>query len=197
MLITNINEQFYGGINQIGGKSIFVLKLEQWKRVRSIVSPTFTASKLKGMQGQINEAIDTLINNLDMAARNDDPVDIKTYLLSFTLDTFSSCAFGVKVDSLRDPNNPLVANSKKLFNTNIHWLSLIAFMCPSMAPLGSLFKLSIFDSSALAYFEQLIISLISRRNELKVDRVDFVQLLQDAEISDSDAENAAKRSEYL
>nr|AMN92160.1 CYP384A1 [Tetranychus cinnabarinus] len=188
------NHRFYGGINQIGGKSIFVLKLEQWKRVRSIVSPTFTASKLKGMQSQISEAVDTLVDNIGEAALKNQSIDVKTFLLSFTLDTFSSCAFGVKVDSLRDPYNPLVANSKKLFNTNINWLSLIAFQCPSMAPIGSLFNLSIFDSSALNYFGQLILNLISKRHELQVERVDFVKLLQDAEIIDSDAaEHLAKR----
>lgn len=176
--------QFFGGINQIGGKSIFVLKYEQWKRVRAIVSPTFTASKLKGMEGQIHEAIDTLINNFGDAAKQNISIDVKTFLLSFTLDTFSSCAFGLKVDSLKDPFNPLVKNSKKLFNTNVHWLSLIAFMCPSLAPLGSLFKFSIFNPKALKYFEDLIISLIQRREELNINSVDFVSLLKEAEIVD-------------
>ncbi|XP_074595347.1 cytochrome P450 6a14 isoform X2 [Brevipalpus obovatus] len=191
--LTYPNHRFYGGINQIGGQSIFVLKYEQWKRVRSIVSPTFTASKLKGMQGQIDEAIDTLVNNLEEAAIKNQDVDVKSYLLSFTLDTFSSCAFGVKVDSLKDPKNPLVKNSKKLFNTNIHWLSLIAFMCPSMAPLGSLFKFSIFNPNALRYFESLILGLIGRRTELEVDSIDFVQLLQDAEIEDTNAGNIKRK----
>nr|AGG35986.1 cytochrome P450 monooxygenase [Panonychus citri] len=186
------NHRFFRGINSIGGKSIFVLEHEPWKRVRSICSPTFTTSKLKAMQNQITEAVDTLINNVNDACENGQSIDVKTYLLSFTLDTFSSCAFGVKIDSPRDPNNPLVANSKKLFNTNIRWLSWIAFQCPSLAPIGSLFKLSIFDYSALMYFAQLISSLISKRQELKVNRIDFVSLLQDAEIAD-EAEQLTKR----
>lgn len=150
---------------------------------------------MKGMEGQILEAIDTLVNNISEVARRNELIDVKTYLLSFTLDTFSSCAFGLKVDSLKDPYNPLVKNSKKLFNTNIHWLSLIAFMCPSLAPLGSLFKFSIFNPKALKYFADLIKSLIERRDELNINAVDFVTLLKEAEIVDLDTNT--KRSGLL
>ena len=40
---------------------------EQWKRIRSIVTPTFSTGKLKRMKPRIDDALETLLANLEKA----------------------------------------------------------------------------------------------------------------------------------
>ncbi|RWS00340.1 cytochrome P450 monooxygenase-like protein [Dinothrombium tinctorium] len=176
-------------IKQIGGKMLFTLRHDDWRRVRAIVSPSFSTAKLKALIETMNGAVSTLISNVEKAVKNNQTVDMKIYLCSLTLDIISSCAFGVKIDSLQDPNNSIVDNSNKLFANNISWLSLFAFMSPSLAPVGSALGISIFDVKALKYFQFLIYELIQKRVQLlssssqsTSSRKDFIQLLMEGEI---------------
>ncbi|RWS28558.1 cytochrome P450 monooxygenase-like protein [Leptotrombidium deliense] len=193
------NHRFNGDIiNSIGGKMLFTLPYESWKRVRAIVSPSFSTIKMKSLIPTIHSAITTFIENVTKKAANNEIIDMKTYLCSLTLDVIGSCSFGVKVQSLSDPNNNVVYNSNRLFGTNISWFSLLAFNCPSLAPIGTRLGISILDFSALKFFQRLILEMIQKRLETNSTRKDFIQLLMDAEIKDDELNgNECKRSELL
>lgn len=38
---------------------------EQWKRIRSVVTPTFSTGKLKRMKPRLDDSIDTLMANFE------------------------------------------------------------------------------------------------------------------------------------
>jgi hypothetical protein len=69
---------------------------------------------MRSRTNKINECIADLLNNL---ARIDvrHAVDMMDYYRAFSLDVVANTAFGIRVDSLREPNHPLVANAKKFF----------------------------------------------------------------------------------
>lgn len=197
--IAQILIQFVGEkIDSIGSKMLFTLGYHDWKRVRKIISPSFSTIKLKTMITKMCQAIDTLSNHIEDAARREDYIDAKVYFCCLTLDIITSCAFGVKVDSLHDPNNKIVENSNKLFSTNISITSLMAFNCPSLAPIGTRLGFSIFNVNALQFFKDFIKATIDRRlaerdNGLESDKKDLIQLLLDGEILEDDLSNT-KRS---
>ena len=52
-------------------KALFFMKGDdEWKRIRSIVSPTFTTGKLKAMMAHISDIADQFVTNLGVYAQN-------------------------------------------------------------------------------------------------------------------------------
>ena len=84
---------------------------ENWKRIRSIVSPAFTSGKLRAMCLPIENITDKLIDNLQPFAKSGNEFDIRTLLDGFTMDVISRCAYGIELDSMNQPNHPGEFNS--------------------------------------------------------------------------------------
>lgn len=83
--------------------------------MRSLIQPHFSTSfHMRSRTAKINECIADLLNNL---ARIDvrHTVDMMEFYRAFSLDVVASTAFGIRIDSLREPNNPIVSNAKKFF----------------------------------------------------------------------------------
>lgn len=75
---------------------------DKWKNLRSIMTPTFTSGKMRGMFPLICDKADALVSfNLQEAARKPS-VDMKHNFGRFTMDTIASCAFGIECNSLVD-----------------------------------------------------------------------------------------------
>lgn len=67
--------------------AISIIKDEQWKRVRSIMSPTFSTGKMRRMRPLVDECIQTMIGNFDGVVKSDDPVvDVKRMFGAFSME---------------------------------------------------------------------------------------------------------------
>ncbi|XP_075439768.1 thromboxane-A synthase-like, partial [Ascaphus truei] len=93
--------------------SLLCLRDDQWKRVRSVLTPSFSATRMKEMCPLINDACDVLVSNLLGFADSGEPCNVQRCYACFTMDAVASVAFGTQVDSQKDPDHPLVQNSKR------------------------------------------------------------------------------------
>lgn len=142
-------------------KSLFFMQGgEDWKRVRSIVSPAFTSGKLKAMITPIERIVDSFVNYLDRYAQNGQVFDIKQYTSAFAMDVIASCAFGVNIDTISQPNHPMVENAKKILGLNADLSYAICVMLPSLA---RLLRLEFLDKQAIEYFDSLTFKIIEER----------------------------------
>ncbi|GIY97140.1 cytochrome P450 3A21 [Caerostris extrusa] len=95
-----------------------MLQGEDWKRVRSIVSPTFTTGKIKRMMNIFTSCSKVLINNFRKYAEKGEPVDLKKIFGTFSMDVIANAAFSTQIDSHSDPNNEFVKMARSVFQRN-------------------------------------------------------------------------------
>ncbi|XP_049339563.1 thromboxane-A synthase isoform X2 [Astyanax mexicanus] len=167
-------------------ESVLMLRNERWKRVRSILTPSFSAAKMKEMVPLINTATETLLNNLKSYAESGESFDIHRCFGCFTMDVIASVAFGTQVDSQNDPNDPFVHHASKFFSFSFFRPIMFVFMAfPFLIrPLSSIIPNKSRDEMN-GFFISCIQKIIKQRDELPPNqrRRDFLQLMLDVRSS--------------
>lgn len=133
---------------------------ENWKRVRSIVSPAFTSGKLKTMLTPINRLVDNFIQHLNQYANSDDKFDIKMHTNAFAMNVIALCGYGIDVDSFNVPNHPIVTRAKLILSTDSSISQIICFMFPFM---GKLLNLDPFHKESCQFLNKLTFEIIKKR----------------------------------
>ncbi|XP_034032874.1 thromboxane-A synthase-like isoform X2 [Thalassophryne amazonica] len=166
---------------------LLFLRNEQWKRVRSILTPSFSAAKMKQMVPLINTAIDALMNNLNVFAESGKTFDIHKCFGCFTMDVIASVAFATQVDSQNNPDDPFVHHAKMFFALSFFRpIILFTIAFPSlMAPIIRFIPNKTRDVMN-QFFNCTIQKIIQQREEQPPEqrRRDFLQLMLDARSSE-------------
>ncbi|XP_067687599.1 cytochrome P450 3A29-like [Haliotis asinina] len=169
---------------------LFFLDDALWKRVRSIMTPTFSGRKLRQMSTSINHCAETLTSNFAKVIGKQEGVNIKEYFGAFAVDVISRTAFSVKVDSQNDFSNPFVINVKEMFTPPKFIRSILQLnvVLPSLSTFLKTVGLGIFSQSIIKFFEtnikEMINQRLNNRESMREQRTDFLQLLMDAEVED-------------
>ncbi|XP_054155705.1 cytochrome P450 3A13-like, partial [Oppia nitens] len=170
------------------------LKSENWKRVRTVVSPTFTLGKLRKMLPLIGDCLKTLDRNLDTAAKTTTNrvvgYDMKRLFCAYSMEVILQVSFGIKVDAMMDADNPIIVNACKLLS---HEFGPMLYLLMFVPRLAHLMKLSIFDTQVIEFFHQLSLQVIEERRQKSLTespgtapkRVDLLQLMLDSINDDS------------
>ncbi|XP_056907891.1 thromboxane-A synthase isoform X3 [Takifugu flavidus] len=166
---------------------LLMLRNERWKRVRSILTPAFSASKMKEMVPLINTATDALIKNLDAFAESAEAFNIHKCFGCFTMDVVASVAFGTQVDSQNNCDDPFVRHAQLFFSFTFFRPIMLFFAAfPSLAaPLVGIIPNKKRDNMN-HFFIRTIQKIIKQREEQPPEqrRRDFLQLMLDARTSD-------------
>ncbi|GLH12226.1 Cytochrome P450 9e2 [Gryllus bimaculatus] len=108
------------------GKNLLSLKGLQWHGVRTALSPAFTASKMKNMFVLMTEIADQLVEFLHHSCRNRKEtvggifsLEMKDLWTKFAADVIGTTAYGVKINSLQNPNNEFLACGKAMTNITV------------------------------------------------------------------------------
>ena len=86
-------------------KTLDLASGDEWRALRKILSPTFTTGKLKAMLEPMDALADRTIEYLAKKSKNQDKIDVKPFILGFTLDTISKTAFGLDTSCYKGENN--------------------------------------------------------------------------------------------
>ncbi|NWI20979.1 CP3AL protein, partial [Crypturellus soui] len=158
---------------------------EHWKRLRTVLSPTFTSGKLKEMFPIIKQFGEALVKNVQKEGENNRPIDIKEIFGSYSMDVVTSTSFGVNIDSMNNPKDPFVREMKKLVKFDFFDpLFILLFVCPFLAPLLSKMNVSFFPSDAVDFFIRSIDKIKkNREKEAHQGRVDFLQMMIESQHS--------------
>lgn len=172
----------------------------KWKRIRTTLSPTFSKSKLMKMTPIIETCTDnTLKACINIAETGDGTFNSKGLFSRLSLDVICSTAFSANVNSQdHSKTEPEICKqAKNLFSGNfLNPLFILCAIFPKFESLIGKLEIPIFGKGSLKYFKTLTELLIARRKEdkiLKDQRVDLMQLMMDAEISDEQARSEIEK----
>uniref|UniRef100_A0A672M005 Cytochrome P450 3A n=1 Tax=Sinocyclocheilus grahami TaxID=75366 RepID=A0A672M005_SINGR len=163
--------------------AVSIVEDEDWRRIRSVLSPSFTSGRLKEMFGIMKTHSHILVDNLGKTATRGEAVDIKEFFGAYSMDVVTSTAFSVDIDSLNNPKDPFVTNIKKMLKFDLlNPLFLITALFPFITPVLEKMDFAFFPTSVTDFFFAALKKIKSERvaSDHK-KRVDFLQLMVDSQ----------------
>uniref|UniRef100_A0A3B4H0L9 unspecific monooxygenase n=1 Tax=Pundamilia nyererei TaxID=303518 RepID=A0A3B4H0L9_9CICH len=144
--------------------AVTVAEDDQWRRIRSVLSPSFTSGRLKEMFDIMKQHSAVLISSMKKKADKDEPLELKEFFGPYSMDVVTSTAFSVDIDSLNNPSDPFVMNIKKMLKFDLFSpiVLTIAFF-PFMIPILEKLEFSFFPASVTDFFYAAL-------QKIKIDR---------------------------
>ncbi|KAI4468388.1 cytochrome p450 [Holotrichia oblita] len=159
---------------------LFNLDGEQWKSIRTILTPTFTSGKMRIMFNTLFECTQPLVDHISDEIVISQALNLKEILSCFTMDVIVSCVFGLQSNLFKNPDAEFRKYGKQVFagSLRIKLYTFVKFVLPSLGKLIHVKKLS---AELENFFINLIRDVISYRKHNNVERKDFIQLFMELE----------------
>ncbi|XP_015177306.1 PREDICTED: cytochrome P450 9e2-like [Polistes dominula] len=167
------------GLDILFKKNLFALKDDKWKEARTMLSPTFTLSKLKGMFKLMNECAIDFTNYLSKMPTSEKTLEMKNIFTRYTNDVIAACAFGITINSMKDPENDFYVNGKKATNFD-GFKSIVFFFIHNFPWLANKLKLKLVPIDLENYFINVITDIINTRKQRNIVRNDMIQIMMEA-----------------
>ncbi|CAG2170958.1 unnamed protein product, partial [Oppiella nova] len=171
--------------NNIMVRNVHQLTGDDWKRVRSIVTPVFTATKLRQMEPRVRDCLrDVCDHLLDDCARSGRTIDTFAVFAKYSMDVIASSVFATKInayESSGERENPFVTNARLMFN-GAPLKELATVVLPRVVQKW----LRLSQTTASMFFIRCVRHMISVRRQTPTHKYnDFIQLLMEAERADT------------
>ncbi|XP_075217745.1 putative cytochrome P450 6a23 [Lycorma delicatula] len=155
---------------------LFNLGGEKWKKLRNKLTPTFTSGKMKTMFHLMKTCSKQFERSLKDYAEREAVIELKHFTARFTIDIIGSCAFGLDIDSLNDPDNEFYRISKGIFGLSIKMY--IRNALNSIIPgITKTLGLKLTPKDREEFFFRIVRETVDYREKNKVTRNDFLDLL--------------------
>lgn len=175
-----INRRAVKTTHPVMSKFLSSLEDNEWKRVRSITTPTFTSGKLKILLPIMQSASCKMLKTLGKLADSNQEVDLKRLYGTYTMNVIANSAFATK------PDAEFVHQASLLF-TFPFWRKFLDYVMPMS--LLEFFRFTVLPPNPMDFFKKITISAIRFRRTTNTKYPDFLQLLMNAEdetITDTD-----------
>lgn len=159
--------------------SLFFMKGEKWRDMRATLSPSFTGSKMRQMFELVSECADELIANFQTRTGKGETInfEMKDLFSRYTNDVIASCAFGIKVNSLENPNNEFFEHGQlfRRFNQPLFILKFI--LLRTFPKIMEKFGFDFIEKDTDTFFRSMVLDTMKAREEHKIFRPDMINIL--------------------
>ncbi|XP_029173037.1 cytochrome P450 9e2-like [Nylanderia fulva] len=160
------------------GKNLFSLRGEKWKDVRNLLSPAFTSSKMKAMFKLMSDCAANFTEFLSKMPSDKNDMEIKNCFTRYTNDVIATCAFGISIDSMRNPTNDFYVLGKDA--TNFNTVRAIKFyLSRNMPTITKMLGIKFIGDHISQFFKDLVRNTIDIRDKQNIVRPDMLQLMMD------------------
>lgn len=173
--------------HRIFSQNLVQAKNEEWKRIRSILTPMFTSLKLKKMENLMKFCIDSLLKSFDTMAAKGKSFEARDPMGNFTMDVISKCAFATETNAHQaDSDNAFLKNAKSFFTFRMFRQILLVTVPGFIQQWFIDWKIQPFFIPEFDFFEKITRQLIKERKDNKGNQkfVDMLQLMVNAEHND-------------
>ncbi|XP_055679451.1 probable cytochrome P450 9f2 [Lutzomyia longipalpis] len=169
-------------MDELFGNSLLMLKAQKWRDMRSTLSPAFTGSKMRVMCELVVEICEQMVEFVKQDAKVKGPqeYEMKDLFSRLTNDVIATCAFGVKVDSLKEKKNEFYLSAQVLSNFLAPTKGLKIVFYRLMPTIMKALNVKINEPRETAFLRTLITESMKIREEKNIVRPDMINLLMDA-----------------
>ncbi|XP_026474278.1 cytochrome P450 9e2-like [Ctenocephalides felis] len=158
------------------GRNLVSIKGNKWREMRATLSPAFTGSKMRNMFVLVTECAEELIKYLNSLESKDRTIEMKDLFTRYANDVIASAAFGLKVDSLREPNNEFYVMTKEIsLFRGIQALKFFGFT--AFPKLMKFLNIQMFGPRIQKFYRNLVMDTMKQRDEQNIVRPDMIHLL--------------------
>uniref|UniRef100_A0A3B4BC54 unspecific monooxygenase n=1 Tax=Periophthalmus magnuspinnatus TaxID=409849 RepID=A0A3B4BC54_9GOBI len=126
--------------------AVSIAEDDQWRRIRSVLSPSFTSGRLK----EVSHIFST---SFHITAPSGQLANLSPFFGPYAMDVVTSTAFSVDIDSLNNPSDPFVTNIKKMLKFDLfNPLFLAVAFFPFLGPVFEKLEFSFFPASVTDFF---------------------------------------------
>ncbi|XP_063703769.1 probable cytochrome P450 9f2 [Culicoides brevitarsis] len=184
--------------DELLNSSLTILRDQKWRDMRTTLSPAFTGSKMRMMFDLVRECAEDFVTYCKENVNKDTKtmeIDTKDIFSKVAINVISSTAFGLKVDSVREPENIVTFHTKRAFDGSSFTAILRLMTIMTLPKVADFFKISFTPKTSQDFFRDLVKDTIDHRRQTKETRKDVIQLLiqaQDGTLKYSEDENNEK-----
>ncbi|XP_033478797.1 cytochrome P450 3A30-like [Epinephelus lanceolatus] len=143
--------------------SVSIAENDKWRRIRNILTPSFTSGRIKEMFSLMKHHSRKLTASMQSKAQNNEVIIVKDFFGAYSMDVMASCVFNVDIDSISNPSNPMITHATKLFRISIP-LFMFQGCFPVFLPLLELLGVSLFPKTSTDFFKTLLEKVRAERN---------------------------------
>ncbi|XP_055297251.1 probable cytochrome P450 9f2 [Sitodiplosis mosellana] len=160
------------------GQSLFLMSEQKWREMRATLSPAFTGSKMRHMFELVVECADDMAKYLVSEAKQK-PVrwEMKELFSRYTSDVIASCAFGLKVDSLKDRTNEFFTIGTNSLNFGSFAVAMRMLLIRSMPKLMRAIDFEFFPAHVKHFFKSMVLDTMAEREKKHIVRADMINIL--------------------
>ncbi|KAJ8675066.1 hypothetical protein QAD02_010852 [Eretmocerus hayati] len=168
-------------VDPLFGKNLIFLNGERWREVRNILSPSFTSSKMRSMYELMLRCAESFVGQLQKLTSGHEAIDMKDVFTRFTNDVIATCAFGIEIDSLKNPENDFYTHGRRATSSSTS--QMMKFFLLRMFPnLCRKIGVRVVSKKDTEFFINVIKTTLEMRKKQGIVRPDMLQLMINARV---------------
>ncbi|ESO95501.1 hypothetical protein LOTGIDRAFT_160658 [Lottia gigantea] len=168
-------------------KAVSNVENEEWKYMRSIITPTFSSAKMREMCSSINLCCDRLVKKLASKIDPDKAIKLDELCQSYTMDVIAATSFGLDIDSHNNPDNSFFKNAKRTLNFSFSLnIIVLCMMFPFLTDILDYLNIGHIPKDSAEYFINVVNQALDDRKADSSTRRDFLQLMMNAQKENSE-----------
>ena len=160
-------------------KNLAFVNGDKWKELRSLLSPAFTSSKMRAMYVLMSNCAENFSKSFLEKYKDEEAINMKDAFTKFANDVIATCAFGIEVDSIKNPDNQFyrTGTNAAAFQKTAMMKFMLILVFPKLSKLIGMRFISKQDTD---FFIDVIKTTVKTRDEQGITRPDVLQLMMDA-----------------
>ena len=169
-----------GDLDSLFNHNIGSARGDEWRDVRSSLSPVFTSGKMKAMMKFIVEVSENLLAEVEKKSEIGE-FELKDVTGKFSLDALASCAFGIDFNSFGGAkSSAFVEHASQLFKQDIWGLLAIFKFLPGVPWLFQMLNINVQKPKTTKFFKDIVTDTLRARANSGEKRNDIIDMMVDA-----------------